>query len=133
MATGDSFLSIAFSYRLGLSTVQNIIVDVCNAIIQQMIEETMPIPSTEKWLQIAEEFWNVWNFPNFIGAIDGNHVEITAPANSGSQFFNYKRTFSIVFMAIVDANYKFICVDILGHMGEIAMGEFFQTQISERH
>lgn len=60
------------------------------------MSETMPVPTKEQWQKI----------------IDGKHVQITAPANSGSQFFNYKKTFSIVLMAIVDADYKFICLDV---------------------
>ncbi|PNF19724.1 hypothetical protein B7P43_G14778 [Cryptotermes secundus] len=112
LATGDSFKSIAFSYRLGISTVQNIVVDVCNIIIQQLLESYMPIPTNEKWCGIANAIWNAWNFPNCVGAIDGKHVVITAPANSRSLYFNYKKTFSIVLMALVDANYNFIAVDI---------------------
>ena len=49
--------------------------------------------------------------PKLYRAIDGKHVVITAPANSGSEFFNYKK-YSIVLMALVDANYNFIVVDI---------------------
>jgi len=26
--------------------------------------EVMPIPTTEKWREIADEFWKYWNFPN---------------------------------------------------------------------
>ena len=88
-----------------MSTVHNIVIDVCNAIIEQMKEECMPVPTREKWLQISTNFWNLWNFPNCLGAIDGKHVVITAPASSGSLYFNYKKTFSIVLMAVVDANF----------------------------
>lgn len=72
----------------------------------------MPTPTTEKWKSIEREFANRWNFPNCIGALDGKHVVIEAPANSGSLFYNYKNTFSIVLMALVDADYRFIAVDV---------------------
>lgn len=115
LATGDSFRTIATSYRLGHSTVQSIVIEVCKAIIEKLMSITMPKPTADQWKKIAEEFWNIWNFPNCIGALDGKHVVIQAPANSGSQFFNYKKTFSIVLLALVDAHYRFIAVDVGGY------------------
>ncbi len=44
--------------------------------------------------------------------MDGKHVNITKPSKSGSQFFNYKGTFSMVLLALVNPEYKFILVDI---------------------
>ncbi|CAH2083600.1 unnamed protein product [Euphydryas editha] len=112
LSTGDSYKTIAFSYRLGHSTVQNIVTEVCTAINEILMTEFIPTPSREKWLQIADDMWTMWNFPNCLGALDGKHVAIDAPSNSGSLYFNYKKSFSVVLLALVDANYKFIAVDI---------------------
>jgi len=53
-----------------------------------------------------------------IGAMDGKHVLMKKPGKSGSNFFNYKRTFSIQLLAMVDAQYRFIYVDV-GCQGRI--------------
>ena len=45
-------------------------------------------------------------------AIDGKHVRIQALPHSGSQYYNYKGYYSIIMLAVVDANYKFMYVDV---------------------
>lgn len=82
----------------------------------------MQIPKTQaEWEVIAEGFNNQWNFPNCLGAVDGKHVAIKKPPNSGSYFYNYKHFFSIVLMAVVNSNYEFIMVDA-GINGRISDG-----------
>lgn len=45
--------------------------DVCVAIIDKLLVEVMPPPKEKDWEKIADDFWNIWNFPNCLGAIDG--------------------------------------------------------------
>jgi len=75
--------------------------------------------NSEQWLKICQEFNEKWNFPHCLGAIDGKHIVIQSPNKSGTEYFNYKDTFSIVLMALVDANYNFIFVDV-GCQGRIS-------------
>ncbi|KAM6922840.1 uncharacterized protein PEZ65_011133 [Lycodopsis pacificus] len=115
LATGDSFRTIANSFCVGVSTVSSIVPDVARAIWDCLVEEFMAVPTTEEWRSIAVQFEERWNFPLCCGALDGKHVLLKAPANSGSQFFNYKGTFSLVLLAVVDAKYCFRLIDVGGY------------------
>ncbi|KAB0804474.1 hypothetical protein PPYR_01444 [Photinus pyralis] len=72
----------------------------------------MPQPSEDTWIESEKGFYEKWNFPNAIAAIDGKHVLIQAPPHSGSNYFCYKKHFSLVLLALVDAHKKFIVVDV---------------------
>ncbi|XP_018402816.1 PREDICTED: uncharacterized protein LOC108779808 [Cyphomyrmex costatus] len=119
LAHGDSIATTSRLFRIGKSTLYSIIPEVCKAIWETLQPIYLRCPQQEdEWLKIADEFNNIWNFPNCIGAIDGKHCRIQAPANSGSEFYNYKNYFSFVLMAIADARYRFIWVDI-GNYGSL--------------
>ncbi|XP_050552278.1 uncharacterized protein LOC118277359 [Spodoptera frugiperda] len=112
LTTAISFKALAHEYHMGYSTVLQIVHETCSAIWKYLRPRVMPKPTAELWTKLAKEFETQWNFPNCIGAIDGKHVNIRAPWNSGSQFYNYKKFFSVVLLAIADANYRFVVVDI---------------------
>ena len=113
LVTGDSMQTISFSYRVGHSTVCGIIDSTCDALWTVLCREYLRMPSNlEEWKQIGQDFQQLWNMPHCLGAIDGKHIVMQAPANSGSCFYNYKGTFSIVLLAVCDARYCFTLLDI---------------------
>jgi len=114
------------SFRVGFSTVSNIVTEVSEAIIKFM--EPLPEPTTKIWKLSARGFYEKWQFPNCIGSIDGKHVTVKCPNKSGSRNFCYLKKFSIVLMAIVDPEYKCICVDVGGY-GQNSDGGIFDQQL----
>lgn len=112
LATGLAFRQIAFSFRISKTTVSNIVVEICKAIWNTLKCKHMPTPTVDKFKKIAVEFYDKWNFPNCVGSIDGKHIRLRCPKKSGSMYYNYKQFFSIVLMAVVDANYKFVMIDV---------------------
>lgn len=80
------------------------------------------MPRTQEgWLEISERFLAFWNFPHCLGAIDGRHCQIQAPANSGSDYYCYKGFCSLVLLGVSDADYCFIYTNI-GSQGRISDG-----------
>ena len=64
----------------------------------------LPVPTTEKeWVGIANQYEELWSFPNSAGAIDGKHANMKFPVNSDPYNFNYKGSFSVALLALVDA------------------------------
>ena len=112
LATGDTFQTIATSFKVGASTVSKIVEDVCQAILDSMMSDVMPVPNEEQWNKIAHDFETITNFPHCLGAIDGKHCRIMKPENAGSLYYNYKGYHSLVLMAVADANRKFVMVDV---------------------
>lgn len=86
----------------------------------------MKVPTKEDFKSIANDYYNIWNFPNCIGSIDGKHIRVICPSHSGSMFYNYKQFFSIVLQGLVDANYKFINIDV-GAYGKQSDGGTFRS------
>lgn len=60
-----------------------------------------------------------------LGCIDGKHVRIKKPSNSGSLYYNYQGFFSIVLMAVCDANYRILYMDCgaYGHNNDAGIFE----------
>lgn len=104
--------SLAFCFRISTQSISIILRQTMKLLIKKLAQDYLPKPTTEKLIEVGKEFLDQWNFPHCCGAVDGKHVRIKAPAKSGSLYYNYKNFFSSVLLAIVDAKYKFIAVDI---------------------
>jgi hypothetical protein len=118
-------MSQGYNFRVAPNTIGKIVPETCKAIFTALKGEFFRCPRTaEEWKNIADGFYTRWNFPNTIGAIDGKHIVLTCPKNTGSKFFNYKGSFSIVLMALVDSEYRFTYVNI-GKQGRISDGGVF--------
>ncbi len=84
-------------------------------------------PTTKaEWLQISDLFSSMWNFHNCLGAMDGKHIAIKCPKGGGSLYINYKKFHSIVLIALVDTDYKFIWIDV-GANGSASDAQIFNS------
>lgn len=113
LATGCEMGTLMEGFRVARNTCCVIIRQVCDAIFDELHDEVLKTPRTpEEWKEVALKFGRRWNFWHALGALDGKHVAIQKPPKSGSDYYNYKGFFSIVLLALVDADYRFLWVQV---------------------
>nr|CAI5856878.1 unnamed protein product [Callosobruchus analis] len=129
VSTGLAFRQIAFTFRISKSSVASIVVEVCKTLWDSLQGIHMPVPTVRDFENVAAQYFNKWNFPNCLGSIDGKHIKLKCPSKSGSMFYNYKNYFSIVLMAVVDANYRFLMIDVGAYGKDSDAGVFSNSPI----
>ena len=113
LATGESFQSLSFQFRIGPTTIAGIVLEVCAAIHDVLGNNFLNTPNQAvQWNEIAEVFYSRWNIPNNIGAIDGKRIVIQKPAYSGSHFHDYKGNESIIALIVAGPDYECLYVDV---------------------
>ena len=116
-----------YQFRIHHSTITKFIPQVLDAIYTVLKDDYLQCPiSQEDWTELAEQTFKRWQFANAYTVADGKHITLFHPFHSGSEFYNYKRFFNIVLMALVDYDYKFIYVDV-GCQGCISDGGIFRN------
>uniref|UniRef100_A0A915EN55 DDE Tnp4 domain-containing protein n=1 Tax=Ditylenchus dipsaci TaxID=166011 RepID=A0A915EN55_9BILA len=111
-AFGPTYSAVAPLFVIGDSTVHDICKEVSEAIVTAMQTEYLPTPTCQTWERSAEGFNRLRQFPKNLGAIEGKHIAIVKPEHSGAAFFNYKKFYWIVLLAITDAESRFLMVDV---------------------
>ncbi|XP_051170182.1 uncharacterized protein LOC127287352 [Leptopilina boulardi] len=115
LTTGESYTSLSRQFRMGIKTIQVFIPQTLAAIWTTLQPEVLQFPnSPDSWNDLTNGFKEKWQFPNCYGAIDGKHVLMQGQPDTGSDYFNYKAFHSIVLLAMADANYRFLMVDVGG-------------------
>ncbi|XP_050664788.1 uncharacterized protein LOC126965301 [Leptidea sinapis] len=125
LATGNTFTDLHYSYVIGIATISEIVTQVCYIIWIELKSECIPQLNGIKWKEIAEGFLTYTNFPNCLGAIDGKHIRVIRPPHSGSLYFNYKKYYSVVLLAMCDADYNFTYINV-GTSGSNADSTIFR-------
>ncbi|XP_064122501.1 putative nuclease HARBI1 [Macrobrachium nipponense] len=113
LASENDYTSLQYTFRVSKSSICRFIPLVCQAIIDTYKPEVMKCSKTpEEWNDVGKRFSSKWNYFNCVGALDGKHVAIKKSKGGGSLYFNYKKFHSIILMALSNAKYRFLFVDV---------------------
>ena len=86
---------------------------VCQAILDEFQKEYLTcLAKPEDWKKIEETFNTKWNVPQALGALDGKHIAMKKPKKYFSEYYNYMGFFFLVLIALVDADNRFLWVDV---------------------
>ncbi|KAG5866591.1 hypothetical protein JTB14_018440 [Gonioctena quinquepunctata] len=108
LSEGCSMQQIAWDFYVGKTTVHCVIKETCKVLWDKLQPLYLEPPSVQDFENISKGFYERWNMPNCLGALDGKHVMIQCPAFSGSEFFSYKKSFRKPIIANLDT-----CQDIV--------------------
>ncbi|XP_060590666.1 uncharacterized protein LOC132745720 [Ruditapes philippinarum] len=114
-ASGAKYREMQFGWKVPHNTISLVLRVVCAAIVDEFRHGLLAPPQTAaEWRQISDNWMNSWNFPHVIGAIDSKHIACKSPANVRSDYFNFKGFFSVILLAVVTSDYKFLWIDVSG-------------------
>ena len=113
LATGDSYTTLQYAFRVSSSSINKFVPEVCDAIVRAYESHVMRCPTLPvDWFQVESVFRRRWNIPHALGALDGKHIPIRCPQGGDSIYRNYMGFHSIVLLAMVDGDYKFLWVEV---------------------
>ncbi|XP_057302741.1 uncharacterized protein LOC130636907 [Hydractinia symbiolongicarpus] len=91
LATGESYQSLMYQFRMSDKTISLFVPIVARAIYRVLKKDYLRLPQTEEeWKALSDKINLKWRFPNCIGALDGKHIPIKLMPNTGSTFYSYK-------------------------------------------
>ena len=112
LTLGDSPKSLELQFRADRNTMSRAIKETCAAICIVLKDYIRTPKTTAEWRAVARGFNERWNLPHCLGALDGKHCRILKPSKSGSLYYNYKKFFSLVLLAVCNSNYEIIWTSI---------------------
>ena len=101
-ATGSFQLVNADVYNISRANVSHISRDVTACLIR-VCNQFIKMPTDQAELHtIMQGFYDIANFPNIVGAIDGTHVRIKSPSTDVHLYVNRKNYHSINVQGVCD-------------------------------
>ncbi|XP_029210229.2 putative nuclease HARBI1 [Acropora millepora] len=127
LADTATYRTIANLFAIGKSTVCEIVVQVCNAIVQFLLPRYIrPPQSAQEIRERIDESRDRAGFPQVVACVDGCHIPFKAPQNNPEDYVNRKGFHSIILQGLVDANYLFLDVCV-GWPGKVHDARLFKN------
>ena len=135
LATPTEYRTIAHLFGVSRAAVCLIVQETCEVIVRDLMASYITFPTGDDMKKVVDGFETRWGFPQCVGAIDGTHIPIAAPALNHSDYYNRKGWYSMILQAVVDHDYMFrdICIGWPGsvHDARVFANSMLYRQIME--
>ncbi|KAL2607609.1 hypothetical protein R1flu_026182 [Riccia fluitans] len=109
LVSDSSYLLCSDHFGIGVSTLQEAMLDVVEAILEDLRPLFLTWPDAVEVQRVSKTFQRRYSLPNVAGAIDGSHIKIKNPERRHARdYFHRKRDISIVLQAICDHDSAFL-------------------------
>ncbi|XP_068741748.1 putative nuclease HARBI1 [Montipora capricornis] len=126
LSSTAEYRTIANLFGVSISFVCSCIKEVSTVIVRKMKTKFITTPKGEEVNEIMRIYKDKWQFPMWVGAIDGTHIPIIAPVVDHTEYVNRKGYHSIVMQAVVDSKYLFRDV-VVGWPGSVHDARIFSN------
>lgn len=110
LAYGNSYVTIGPNFNVGKTTVIEAVQDVVDALCD-LKNDYIKFPLTNRdVLATRQTFEDLSDLPNVIGAIDGTHIKIKTPTESGPDYFSRLQQHDVVVQAVADGEKRLLDV-----------------------
>ncbi|KAH8031321.1 hypothetical protein HPB51_016213 [Rhipicephalus microplus] len=82
--------TIAELFAIGRSTENLLYKEFCTAVLKNLEDDWVKMPSPTDMEEHMREFFAVTGFPQGVGALDGCHFPVSPPKKYASDYYNYK-------------------------------------------
>lgn len=126
LASGHSFNSLLYQYLLGASRIREIATTTCEQLWSVLQLLFISSKQEEDWIKVADDFYQqIYKFSKHNRG-SGRKTHPNGTTGSRTSYLNYEKFFSCVVMAWVDADYKFVAIDV-GSFGTCRDSEIFSN------
>ncbi|XP_048374905.1 putative nuclease HARBI1 [Sphaerodactylus townsendi] len=114
LASPNTYREVREQFGVGLSTVAEMVVEVCLAIETELFNKTICLGPDVATVMAG---FSQLGFPHCVGALDGSRLPIRHPGGRSANYANQKCFSSILLLATVDHTGRFIDAEI-SHSGK---------------
>lgn len=110
LGSGAPYQSLARTYDVGKSTIVLVLHEAVTAFRVHMVPAEIKFPEGEEFTRVMLGFEGLCFLPMCVGALDGTFMRIVKPCGDGDAYWCYKKYPSIIVLALVNHEGRFIYV-----------------------